>query len=149
MLKPFALITIIYLVYNIVYASLSVPFGKWSDKIGRKPVLTLGYLLFGALALGFALIANSLTIWILFAFYGLFMAINEGVSRAYVSDLVPLEKEGTAMGSYHLIVGLAVFPANLIAGLLWNSIDARAAFIYASVVAVISSGLLLILVRKR
>ena len=144
-----ALIPIVYLVYNIIYAIHSVPFGNLADKIGKKTVLTIGYLLFGATCFGFAFYANVKTIWLLFAFYGLFMAINEGVSRAYVSELVPLQKEGTALGGYHLIVGLAVLPANFIGGVLWHVIDVKAAFIYASILAVVAALFLIIFVRKR
>lgn len=144
-----ALIPIVYLVYNIIYAVHAVPFGRWSDKIGRKPVLSIGYILFAGVCFSFAFFATINTIWILFALYGLFMAINEGVSRAFVSDLVSEEKEGTAMGGYHLIVGLAVFPANLIGGLLWSIVNVQAAFVYASIVAVVSAVLLLVLVKRR
>ncbi|MBD3355471.1 MFS transporter [Candidatus Woesearchaeota archaeon] len=143
-----SLIPLIYLVYNLMYAFFSVPAGKISDKIGRKPVLFSGFLLFGLTALGFAFIANRITIWILFGLYGLFMAITEGVSRAFVSDLSNKNIRGTALGTYHMLVGLTVFPANLIGGFLWDAINVQSPFIYAAALSILSSFLLLFLIKN-
>lgn len=143
-----ALIPVVYLVYNIFYASFSIPAGKMSDKIGRINVLAVGFLLFGVSALGFAFIANPITIWILFALYGLFMAVTDGVSRAHVSDIVEEDKRGSALGVYHSLIGITVLPANLIGGFLWNSINVYAPFVYAAVVSIIAFILLMVLVKK-
>lgn len=144
-----ALIPLIYLVYNLVYAFFAIPAGKLSDRFGRRIVLFSGLLLFGITALGFAFIANSFTIWILFALYGLFMAITDGVSRAYVSDLAVSEKRGRALGTYHMIVGITVLPANLIGGFLWDKVNVQAPFIFAAVLSIISALLLVMFVRKK
>ena len=144
-----ALIPLIYLVYNLVYAFFAIPAGKLSDMIGRKTVLFSGLLLFGLTSLGFAFYANTTTIWLLFALYGLFMAVTDGISRAYVSDLAVKEKRGMALGAYHMIIGITVLPANLIGGFLWDKIDVQAPFIYAAILSIGSALLLLLLVRKK
>ena len=144
-----ALIPLVYLVYNVFYAFFSIPAGKVSDKIGRKKVLVSGLMLFALTALGFAFFADTATIWVLFALYGLFMAVTDGVSRAYVSDLAAEEKRGTALGAYHTIVGITVLPANLIGGLLWQKINVQAPFVYAAVLSLISAILLIILIKKK
>ena len=144
-----AVIPLVYLVYNIFYAFFSIPAGRLSDKIGRKAVLTSGIILFALTSLGFAFMANTATIWILFALYGLFMAVTDGVSRAYVSDLTTEDKRGTALGAYHMLVGIMILPANFIGGVLWQKINVQAPFLYASVLALISAVLLIILVRKK
>ena len=144
-----ALIPIVYLVYNVFYAFFSIPAGKVSDKIGRKKVLVSGLMLFALTALGFAFFADTATIWVLFALYGLFMAVTDGVSRAYVSDLAAAEKRGTALGAYHTIVGITVLPANLIGGLLWQKINVAAPFVYAAALSLISAVLLTILIKKK
>ena len=144
-----ALIPLVYLVYNIFYAGFSIPAGKLSDKFGRKSIISLGFLLFGLTCLGFAFIANNITIWILFAFYGLFMALTDGVSRAYVSDLVTEEKRGTALGAYHTLVGITVFPANFIGGILWQKINVFAPFVYAAILSIIAAVLIIFLVKKK
>ena len=144
-----ALIPLVYMVYNLFYAFFSIPAGKRSDKIGRKKVLFAGLLLFSLTSLGFAFVANTITIWILFALYGLFMAVTDGVSRAYVSDLSVAEKRGTALGAYHTIAGITVLPANFIGGILWQKVNVQAPFIFASVLALISAILLIALIRKK
>lgn len=143
-----ALLPMVYLVYNLFYAGLSIPAGNISDRIGRKTVLSFGFFLFGLTSLGFAFFANSITVWLLFAFYGVFMAISDGVSRAYISDIVNAGKRGTAIGVYNSMVGIMFLPANLIGGFLWNSINVYAPFIYAAVVSIIASVLLLVLVKR-
>ena len=142
------LIPLVYLVYNIVYAAFSIPVGRLSDRIGRKTILIAGILLFGFTSLGFGFVANAITIWGLFALYGLFMAVTDGVSRAYVSDLTVTDKRGLALGTYHAIVGITVLPANFIGGVLWNSINVQAPFIYAAVFSVISALLLAFYVKS-
>jgi len=138
-----------YIFFNLFYAFFSIPAGKLSDIIGRKVVLAFGFLLFGLTALGFAFIANNFTIWILFALYGLFMAITDGVSRAYVSDLTVKEERGTTLGAYHTIVGITVLPANFIGGMLWHKINVFAPFIYAAVLSIIAALLLVVLVKRK
>ncbi|MBN2307306.1 MFS transporter [Candidatus Peregrinibacteria bacterium] len=142
------LIPLVYFVYNTVYAAFSIPLGKLSDRIGRRAVLTAGVLLFGITCLGFGFVANTLTIWFLFALYGLFMAVTDGVSRAYVSDLAATNKRGLAFGTYHAIVGITVLPANFIGGVLWHSINVQAPFIYAALLSVISALLLMFYVKR-
>jgi MFS family permease len=144
-----AIVPLVYLVYNLFYAVFSVPAGKLSDRIGRRNVLFIGFLLFGIMSLGFAFIAGTFTIWVLFALYGLFMAITDGVSRAYVSDLSIKEERGTVLGTYNTIIGIAVFPANFIGGLLWQKVNVTAPFVYAAVLSLVSALLLLVLVKKK
>ncbi|MBN2096329.1 MFS transporter [Candidatus Peregrinibacteria bacterium] len=143
------LIPIVYLVYNMVYAAFSIPMGRLSDRIGRKTILTAGILLFGMTSLGFGFMATAITIWPLFALYGLFMAVTDGVSRAYVSDLAADDKRGFALGTYHTIVGITVLPANFIGGLLWQTINVQAPFVYAAVFSAISALLLAFFVNEK
>lgn len=142
------MIPLVYFVYNVVYAAFAIPIGKLSDRIGRKPILIVGVLLFGLTSLGFGFVANTTTIWFLFALYGLFMAVTDGVSRAYVSDLAASNKRGLAFGTYHAIVGITVLPANFIGGFLWHTINVQAPFIYAAVLSVISALLLIFYVKE-
>ena len=60
-------------------------------------------------------------VWLLFAGYGIYYGIVEGTARAFVADLVPEEKRGTAYGLYHGMVGLTLLPASIIAGWLWQA----------------------------
>jgi len=81
-----------YIFYNLVYASVSYPIGRYSDKVGKKKIYIAGLYIFGAVYLGFALFPDIYFIWLLFALYGIYAASTEGVVKAWVSDLIPDEQ---------------------------------------------------------
>jgi MFS family permease len=143
-----SLVVLAYILFNFTYAVFSIPAGIISDKIGPKKVLLTGFLLFSAVYLFFALIHSSFFLWLLFPVYGVYMALTEGVGKAYISNLVPQEKSGTAFGVYHTIIGLTTFFASLIAGLLWTYVNVSAPFIFGSIMAVISAFLFIVLEKK-
>jgi MFS family permease len=142
------LVVLAYVLFNFTYAIFSMPAGIISDKIGPKKVLFSGFLLFSIIYLLFGLTNNSLILWFLFPFYGIYMALTEGVGKAYISNLVPQEKTGTAFGVYQTTIGLCTFFASLIAGLLWTYIGVSAPFIFGSVMAIISAFLFVVLEKK-
>jgi MFS family permease len=113
-----------------------------SDKIGRRSVLSFGYLLFGLTCLGFTFSSSFFSLIVLFAFYGLFYAIAEGNQRAFVSDLTPKELRGMALGTFHTIVGLATLPSGIIAGVLWGYVNSTATFFHGSVSGFLAVALL-------
>jgi MFS family permease len=143
-----SLIVLTYVLFNFTYAIFSTPAGIISDKIGPKKVLLAGFLLFSAVYLFFGLAHSSLFLWLLFPIYGIYMALTEGVGKAYISNLIPQEKTGTAFGVYQTTIGLCTFFASLIAGLLWTYIGVSAPFIFGSLMAVISAFLFVILGKK-
>ncbi len=136
---------VIYAIFNLVYAGFSVPFGKLSDRIGRKKVLLAGYILFFLISLSFIFINDIFYLGVLFAMYGLVYAITQPNQRAMVSDLSG-EMRGTALGFYGSIVGIVNILGGLIAGILWD-ISYETMFAYTSVIAFISI-LLIMFVRK-
>ena len=142
------LVVLAYVLFNFTYAIFSMPAGIISDKIGPRKVLLAGFLLFSAVYLFFGLTHSSLFLWLLFPVYGMYMALTEGVGKAYISNLVPQEKTGTAFGVYQTTIGLCTFFASLIAGLLWTYISVSAPFIFGSLMAAISAFLFVVLERK-
>jgi MFS family permease len=138
---------ILYILFNIFYGVFALPFGVLSDKIGREKVIIFGYIIYAITAFGFALFSSLNYFIILFALYGISYAIIEGNQRAYVSDLSSEYIRGTALGTFHTIVGLMALPSSLIAGYLW-SIDPNIPFIYGGIVALISSILFIIFAIK-
>lgn len=142
-----ALVILAYVIYNISYAGLSFPAGVISDRIPRKGIMIVGYFIFAIVYTGFAFFANKGTIWPLFFVYGFYMAMTDGVSKAFVTDTVEEEVRGTAIGIYYCLTGLCAFAASLIAGLLWTYVGASAPFIYGAVMATISCVAFAILIR--
>ena len=142
------LVVALYVLFNFTYAIFSMPAGIISDKIGPKKVLLTGFLLFSAVYLFFGLAPSSIFLWLLFPVYGMYMALTEGVGKAYISNLVPREKTGTAFGVYQTTIGLCTFFASLIAGLFWTYIDVSAPFIFGSIMAAISAFLFVALEKK-
>jgi MFS family permease len=143
------LVVLAYVLFNFTYAIFSLPAGIISDRIGPKKVLLSGFLLFSLVYLLFGLAKNSLILWFLFPFYGIYMAVTEGVGKAYISNLVALEKSGTAFGIYQTLVGFGAFFASLIAGLLWTYVGVSAPFIFGSITAITSAILFIVLGKIR
>jgi MFS family permease len=108
--------------FNAVYALLSTPAGSLSDRIGRKPVLVGGWLLYGVLYLGFAHARSGVDVTLLFLAYGAYYGLTVGTAKAFIADLVPAPLRGTAFGGYHAVLGVIDLPASLQAGVLWQGI---------------------------
>lgn len=136
------------MLFNVVYVIFSVPAGIVSDKLGRRRVITIGWAIYGLVYLGFALATSLWQVWVLFAVWGLYHGIAEGVSRAFVADLVVREKRGTAYGYYHGVVGIMLLPASVIAGWLWDTFNPATAFYFGAVLALIAAVGLFIFIRE-
>ncbi|MFA5780002.1 MAG: MFS transporter [Elusimicrobiota bacterium] len=139
-------IILLYLVYNIVYAFVSYPAGIISDKIGRKKILVMGYFFYGLVYFGFAFASAKISIWILFALYGLYIGLTEGIEKAFISDVAPTDKKATIIGLHATIVGIGLFPASFLAGILWTQLGPEAPFIMGGITGVLSAVLLLFLI---
>ena len=132
----------LYVLLNIVYAAFCIPLGILSDKIGRKKVLIAGYALFGFVCLGFTQLFASLAyLIILFMLYGLVYALVDANQRAFVSDLASEDSKGTALGTFHTAIGIALLPGSIIAGFLWDFIDPYATFLYGALFAFLAVAL--------
>ena len=123
---------LLYALFNLTYALLALPAGIWSDRIGRKRILALGYGLFALTALGFAIVSSQAGLVMLFALYGLVYALVDGSERAFVSDLSPPGLRGIALGLYSGALGLAAIASSLLAGAVWELWGQQATFIFGA-----------------
>lgn len=141
-------IPLIYLTFNIVAATLSTPAGLLADRIGKRKTIMMSYIFFTLLFLGFALAERPSHAWSLFIGYGVFVALNEGVQRAYVATLIRPEIKATGYGIYHTTVGLAALPSGIIGGILWQQIGSYALFYFGAVMSLLSFVLFTIFLFK-
>ncbi len=109
--------------------------GDLSDKFGRKKVIIAGWLIYALVYAGFAFVSSPWQAWVLFIIYGSYFGLTEGVEKAFVADMVPEAKRGTAYGLYNLAFGITVFPASLLFGLVWDQLGASTAFLASASVS--------------
>ena len=131
--------------FNLVYALVSTPAGRLSDRVGRRKVIVAGWLIYAAIYLGFAVAQAAWQIWVLYAIYGAFYGLAYSTANALIADLVPSELRGTAYGTYNAVIGLLAFPASVIAGVLWQGVGAwpgfgpSAPFLFGGLMALIAA----------
>ena len=141
----FAVTILIYAGFNLVAALISYPAGSFSDRWGRRNILSASFVIFFIAYLGFARTRSVVAIAALFIFYGLFQGIFRSVGKALASDFVPELLHASAVGWYSTVVGLVALVASVVAGLLWDRVSHAAVFYYGAVFALAGSvGLLLI-----
>ena len=143
-----ALIPVVYLIYTITYAAFALPAGNLSDKIGRIPTIIMGNLFFLGACLMFAFNIPSVFVWITFILYGLFYAFNVGVSKAFITEIVPESFSSSAIGIYSFILGISALPASIVVGFLWESINPQIAFAYSAGLTVLSTMIYIVMFIK-
>ncbi|GER94698.1 MFS transporter [hot springs metagenome] len=141
---PTVMIPVVYLLFNLIYSLSAIPAGIAADRFGKKRIILFGFILFAILYGGFAVAGSTTTIWLLFAFYGLFMGLTEGIQKAFLATIIPQDFKATAFGIYNTVVGIAMFPASLIGGWLWDNISPSATFYFGSITAILSAALFVI-----
>ena len=139
-------VTLVYFGYNVIFALLALPLGGLSDRFGRRPLILGGYLIYalayGLLGATHQRLAAALALSVL----GLHSALVEGQQRSLVADLTPADRRATAFGAYYTVVGLALLPASIVAGLLWERLGARVTFGVDAALALAAAASFLVLV---
>jgi MFS family permease len=133
---PTALIPLVWVLLHLVKSASSTPAGALSDRVGRRPLIVAGWVLYAAVYAGFALAADAWHAWALFGLYGVVFGLTEGAEKALVADLVPARRRGTAFGWYQATVGVAALPASIAFGVVWDRYGSPAAFAMGAALAV-------------
>ncbi|HEX8847896.1 MAG TPA: MFS transporter [Gemmatimonadaceae bacterium] len=145
-----ALIPILWAMLHVVKASTSTPAGTLSDRVGRVPLIVGGWLVYALVYLAFGRAGATWQAWALFAVYGTYFGLTEGVEKALVADLVPSDRRGAGFGWYNLAIGLGALPASVIFGVVWDRYGAARAFeLGATLSAIAAVGLLLVMRGRR
>lgn len=140
---PQAHIPLLWVAVSAVAMVFGTPLSALSDKVGRVRLLIIGYLAYAMFYLGLGLLtANGVLMFMLFGFYGLFMAATEGVEKALVADVAPAEKRGTAFGWFNLTTGAFLLPASVVFGWLYQTTTPLVAFGFSSGCALLAATLL-------
>jgi MFS family permease len=140
-------IPLLWAFFSVVKMLFTMPFGALSDRIGRRRVIIAGWIVYALAYIGFAHATTEIHVWLLFAFYGLFYGLTEGVEKAFIADIASPEERGGAFGWYNFAVGAGALPASLIFGFVWQKAGAHVAFDLGALFAVVAAILLVSLIR--
>lgn len=132
-----------YVFYNIIYAVSSYPIGILADKLGKKRIFIIGLYIFSIVYLGFALNSSFYFMWLLFTLYGIYASSTEGVSKAWISDLVESKYRGTAIGLFTGLNSFAIMFGSILAGILWDQFGSQLPFIISALLSMIIATILL------
>ncbi len=127
----------VYIFYNAVYAALAFPLGTLADKLGFKNVLITGLMMFAAVYIGMSFISGWIGFAAMFLLYGCYAAATEGISKAWISNIVPKEETATAIGTYEGFRNIAAMIASFIAGFVWQQFGSTTTFLSTAVVSVL------------
>lgn len=123
-----ALVPLVMVAMNVVYAASAYPFGKLSDRMSHKKLLALGLVVLIAADLVLALDDHWTTVLAGVALWGVHMGMTQGLLATMVADTAPADLRGTAFGFFNLVSGVAMLIASVVAGLLWDSLGAATTF---------------------
>jgi MFS family permease len=140
---PVALVPLVMVAMNVIYAASAYPFGKLSDSMSHTKLLVIGLAVLIAADLVLATNDHWVTVLLGVALWGVHMGITQGLLARMVADVTPADLRGTAYGFFNLLSGLAMLAASVLAGLLWDKLGASFTF-YAGVVFCVIAGIALI-----
>jgi MFS family permease len=125
---PVALVPLVMVAMNLIYAASAYPFGKLSDRISHKILLALGLIVLIAADLVLAINDHWGVVLTGVALWGIHMGITQGLLATMVADTAPADLRGTAYGFFNLMSGIAMLLASGVAGLLWDRFGASFTF---------------------
>lgn len=130
---PVALVPLILVAMNLIYALSAYPFGNLSDRMSHMKLLTFGFLALIAADLVLAMNDHWAVVLLGAGLWGLHMGMTQGLLATMVANTAPVDLRGTAFGFFNLCSGLALLSASVLAGFLWDQFGASVTF-YAGAV---------------
>jgi MFS family permease len=140
-------VPVLYLIFTASASLFSYPFGRLSDKIGRKSVLLLSFLFWAGVCFSFIFSKDHLMIALAFVLYGAHKGALDPVQKTFVSELAPCDYRASCLGGFQMVIGLFSLPASFVAGLLWETAGSFAPFCLSAALTFVS-GTMLIFVKK-
>jgi predicted MFS family arabinose efflux permease len=122
------LLPILWCAFGVMKGVGNMFSGRAVDRVGPRPMILLGWLIYAAIYLAFAFASSAWQMWILFVAYAFFYALTEPAEKTLVANLVGPERRGLAYGWYNGAIGVAMLPASLLFGGLYDAFGAHAAF---------------------
>jgi len=135
---------LLWAAHHVVKASLSTWGGGLSDRLGRRYVIVIGWVIYSLVYLGFALVTNAVAFVTLFLIYGVHFALAEGAEKALVADLTPAHQQGTSFGLYYGVLGVGMLVASIAFGVVYDRVSPAAAFIMGAALSAAAAVLLLV-----
>lgn len=132
-------VMLLYLTFNVATSILAIPSGKLSDRFGRSRILVPGYLIYGLVYFGFALLTAKPAVLLLFIAYGAYTAFISGAERAFIAENAPAGFKGTVLGIYGMLQGVGLLLSSIIAGFMWDKINSDAPFLFGGILGIISA----------
>ena len=142
-------IPLLWSAIHVVKTASSLVGGHWSDRLGRRQVIGLGWLVYAGVYAAFALTESAAMLIAVFLVYGLYFGLTEGVEKAWVADLAPDSARGTAFGIYNAVLGIGALIASLLFGFIWTRVSPPAAFFTGAAFALAATALLYFLFSPR
>ncbi|MDE3211619.1 MAG: MFS transporter [Bacteroidota bacterium] len=139
----------LYIFYNLIYAIFSWPSGVLADKFGMKKVLVFGLVIFSFVYAGFSFNSGFSGFMILFLLYGLYAATTEGISKAWITNMVGKAETASAIGTYTGLQSFCALAASSLTGLLWMTAGPKFTFLLTSLITLAVAGYLIILPADR
>jgi MFS family permease len=135
-------IPLLWSAIHVVKTASSLAGGNWSDRLGRRNVIGMGWLVYAGVYAAFGFTDSAAMLVVVFLIYGLYFGLTEGVEKAWVADLAPDAIRGTAFGIYNALIGIGALAASLLFGFIWTRISPPAAFYTGAAFALVATGLL-------
>jgi MFS family permease len=142
-------IPLLWSAIHVVKTASSLLGGQWSDRLGRRHVIALGWLVYSGVYAAFGVTESTPMLVVVFLLYGVYFGLTEGVEKAWVADLAPVAARGNAFGIYNALIGAGALAASLLFGFIWTRVSPSAAFFTGAGFALTATALLYLMFSSR